>query len=238
MKKVSNIDYKAYSKKQYDKIYRSTIYFEKFISKYIDLNSKNIIDLGCGGGANTLYLAKKYSNSNFLGVDISENLLKMGNNKLKDHKNIQNLKFKRDNWVNIHRYKKDFDGIISFQTLSFLPFSYKVSLKNLNKNNFEFLAFSSLFYNGKCNYKIEIDDFSIKKNQSEKTKYIFSINTLKSYLKSNGYKNFKYLNFNIDIDLPKPKHGGTESYTMKLENKKRIIFSGGLYLPYGFILAY
>ena len=77
MKKNIGINYKNYSVKQYKKTYDSTIYFEKFISKYVDLKNKSIIDLACGGGANTFFLAIKFPNSTFLGVDISINLIKI-----------------------------------------------------------------------------------------------------------------------------------------------------------------
>ena len=60
MKQNLNIDYKSYSINQYKKTYNSTTELIKFISKHINLNGKSIIDLACGGGANTFFLAKKF----------------------------------------------------------------------------------------------------------------------------------------------------------------------------------
>ena len=53
--------YKKYSKVQHTNTYESTIEFVKFISKH--KFKKNIIDLACGGGANTIYLAEKFKSS-------------------------------------------------------------------------------------------------------------------------------------------------------------------------------
>ena len=75
-----NLKISKYHKKQHKKIYRSTELFIKFIEKYEKLNNKIILDLGCGAGANTIYLAKKYKNSNFIGIDRKHNsyILKFG----------------------------------------------------------------------------------------------------------------------------------------------------------------
>ena len=42
----------------------------------------------------------------------------------------------------------------------------------------------------------------------------------------------------IERNLKKPAHKGMGAYTLKLINKKKIVFSGGMYIPCGFILAY
>ena len=240
MKKNIKINYKDYSVRQYKKTYDSTIYFEKFISKYVDLKNKSIIDLACGGGANTFFLARKFPNSTFLGVDISSNLIKIAKKKIKKNLNIRNCSFLKENWINIHKLKKNkkFHGIISFQSLSYISYPYEKCLKNIKKKQFGFVAFSSLFYNGDCEYKISINDFSKMKNKGDNLYNIISVKKVKELLKKNGYRNFKYLNFNININLKKPNHSGMQSYTLKLKNNKRLIFSGGIYIPYGFILAY
>ena len=126
------IDYSSYSVKQYEKIYQSTIQFEDFISKYVDLKNKKIIDLGCGGGANTIFLSKKYPESLFLGLDYQSTLIKYANKK-KTKDNVKNCKFKIFDWKNVGGIK-NFDGIVSFQALSFLDLSY------------EFASFASIGY--------------------------------------------------------------------------------------------
>ncbi len=241
---MKNNSFKNYSLKQYNKIYGSTVEFIKFLEKYIDLNKKNLIDLACGGGANTIYLAKKYPQSSFLGIDYDKNLIKLGD---KSKKNLSNIKFKIDNWNNVGLYKSFINsdkkmnpsgGIICFQSLTCLDMQLEEILKNLKKKNFPFVAFSSLFYEGKCDYRIYVKDFSQASEFKEGWYNIYSIHTMKNILIKKGYKNFKFSNYNIKYNLPKPKHSGMQSYTIKTNSGKRIIFSGALHLPYAFFLAY
>ena len=244
---MKKINYKIYSLRQYNKIYENTVEFVKFIEKYIDLNKKNIIDLACGGGANTIYLAKKYPQSSFLGIDYDRRLIEIGN---KFKKDLSNVKFKIDDWknINFHKsfiYKKNTSkilrggrgGIISFQTLSCLDMEITEIFKNFNKKKFPFLALSCLLYEGKIDYKIYVKDFS-KSEFTEGWYNIYSIHTLKKILIKKGYKNFKFEKFNIQYNLPKPAHGGMQSYTVKSYSGKRMIFSGALHIPYAFFLAY
>ena len=137
----------------------------------------------------------------------------------------------------IKRYKLKYDGILSFQTLSYLDIWYTESLKNIKKKNFNFVAFSSLFYEGKVDYKIFVNDFS--KSEFTKGYYnIFSLNKIKNILKKNGYRKIFYKSFLIKKNLKRPIHEGMGSYSIKLKNGNNIIFSGGMYIPCGFILAY
>jgi hypothetical protein len=111
-------------------------------------------------------------------------------------------------------------------------------LKNFKKKNFPFVAFSSLFYEGKCDYKIYVKDFSQASEFKEGWYNIYSVHTMKNILKKKGYKNFKFSKYNIQYNLPKPKHSGMQSYTIKTYSGKRIVISGALLMPYAFFLAY
>jgi hypothetical protein len=129
-------------------------------------------------------------------------------------------------------------GIICFQSLTCLDMQLNEILKNFKKKNFPFIAFNSLFFEGKCNYRIFAEDFSQASEFKKGWYNIYSIHTMKNILIKKGYKNFKFKKFDIQYDLPKPKHSGMQSYTVKNYNGKRIVFSGALHIPYGFFLAY
>ena len=148
-----------YALKQHKKIYRSTVYFEKFISKFVSLKNKRVVDLACGAGANTMYLGAKYPNSNFLGADIEKKVLNQANK----INYLENVSFKKLNWLKLKKKDfKKFNGLVSFQTISVLPFWYNKSIQPLLNFNLEFLAFSGSLYDGDCEYKILVDDFSEK----------------------------------------------------------------------------
>ena len=72
-----------YHKIQFNKIYRSTELFLKFLEKYFTFKDKVIIDIGCGAGANTIFMAKKYKNSTIIGLDNDEKLIEFAKKNLK-----------------------------------------------------------------------------------------------------------------------------------------------------------
>jgi len=225
--------YKKYSKVQHTNTYESTIEFVKFISKHINLKKKNIIDLACGGGANTIYLAEKFKSSFIIGIDINKNLLKLANQET-NKKNIKNIKYLNGNWFDVNKIK-NIDGVIAFQALSFVKGSLEKKISVFNKKNFNFLAFSTLCTPFDVNFNINVDDFS--KGEFEKGTYdVYSFKILKQLLKKKGYKKIYFKQFFIKQKLTKPKHKGMGSYTVKIKNKN-YLFSGGIYLPYYFIFC-
>jgi len=225
--------YKKYSKVQHIKTYESTIEFVKFISKHISLKKKNIIDLACGGGANTIYLAENFKSSFIVGIDINKNLLKLANHET-NKKNIKNIKYIKGDWFNVNK-TKNIDGVIAFQALSFIEGSLKKKISVFNKKNFNFLAFSTLCTPFDVNFNINVNDFS--KSEFKRGTYdVYSFNSIKQLLKKKGYKKIKFKQFFIKQKLTTPKHKGMGSYTVQIKNKN-YLFSGGIYLPYYFIFC-
>ena len=128
--------YKKYSKIQHSKTYESTIKFIKYISKHINLKKKTLVDLACGGGAPTIYLAEKYKSSSIIGIDIDTNLLRIAND-YKNKRKTKNVKFEKGNWYNVYKQKK-IDGVISFQSLSFIKGNLKEKISVFHKKNLGF----------------------------------------------------------------------------------------------------
>ena len=72
---------------QLAKPYQSTIEFEKFLNKnnVLNSNTKNVLDIGCGIGANIRFFSNKFLKKNFTGWDYSKSQItkakKFNNNK-------------------------------------------------------------------------------------------------------------------------------------------------------------
>ncbi|TVQ51266.1 MAG: class I SAM-dependent methyltransferase [Saprospirales bacterium] len=236
-------DNHEYFDRQFKKTYQSTIKFCDWLEQLEVLNresSCNIMDIGTGKGANLNYMNKRFPNCKFLGLDINKNLVDEGNAYFKN-KNINNCKLECGDLYNLdyNRYKNGFEGIISYQTLSWLP-EYKKSLSKIIKLNPNWISLTSLFYDGLVDCKIEINEFeNPKKKNSFKTSFynVYSLPRLEYFFKKKGYKSFKSQPFVIDIDLPKPDHTLMHTYTKKLENGERIQISGPLLLNWFFIYA-
>jgi ubiquinone/menaquinone biosynthesis C-methylase UbiE len=58
----------------YDGIFDPEGYYQqvKEISAHLDCTTKEVLELGCGKGFNSAYLAKKFGETNFTGIDITE----------------------------------------------------------------------------------------------------------------------------------------------------------------------
>lgn len=78
-------------------------YFTQQISEYIEKRKlKNILELGSGRGANSSYLAKKFSDVKFVGIDFSQAQLDFA----KDYSTkVDNLKFQKGDYHDL----KDFE---------------------------------------------------------------------------------------------------------------------------------
>lgn len=69
-----------YHDRQYEKPYRSTELFVEWLDDFFDSAKEGMVcDLACGEGANLAYLARKYPDIKFEGIEINQELVKRGN---------------------------------------------------------------------------------------------------------------------------------------------------------------
>lgn len=88
----------AYHQQQWDEVKESTKFFANFI---VDKKAKIIVDIGCGMGAATTYIAGAFPMTQFVGIDYSSQLIKIANGKIKKIiQNIEMLDFKRAMYLN------------------------------------------------------------------------------------------------------------------------------------------
>jgi SAM-dependent methyltransferase len=233
-----------YHETQWENTYNSTIKFCAWLESLQilnlgDPNVKMILDVGAGAGANLYYMAQRYTNYLFKGIDLNANLITLGNKKLQENL-VKNASLDEGDLYKIPiDYRNNFDGIVMFQTLSWLP-EYKKPIKKMVSLNPKWIALTSLFYDGEVNCKIETQDYTRPLNNypyKEAFYNIYAIRLVKELFEEYGYRKFIYVPFEIDIDIPKPSHSGMGTYTEKLQNGKRIQISGPLLMPWYFILA-
>ena len=120
-----------YHMSQWDQPKRSTFDFIEFCEKRI-INSKTILDIGCGTGVATFVIAKKFPEKEFICADFSQEILDIGE-RITEKKNIRNMKFKQMDWLNLPCIR-DIDAVISMQALSWLP-DFKKPLFEIFKKN-------------------------------------------------------------------------------------------------------
>lgn len=240
---TKNKAYLRYHQKQILKPYRSTVAFCQWLESLgcLDKEKKdNILDVGAGMGGQICYMAKKYPKSSFVGVDINPKLVVEGNEFfLKNGK--QNCKLIREDLYALgKKHVGKYNGIISYQTLLWLE-DYELPIKKMAELKADWIAITSLFYEGNVNCRVVVQDYDIPAAgvpYRESFCNTYCLKHCRDLLKKCGYPKFDFIPFEIDIDLPKPKNKKVMgTYTEKLANGKRIQISGPLLMNWYFILA-
>lgn len=228
-----DLEYHTY---QWDNTKESTKHFEVFVKDKIRC-SKNIIDLGAGAGSATAYLAERYRNVNFTAADYVNDYLQIGM-KMARKKKINNLNFLEIDWYNLNVRKK-YDGVISLQTLSWLPEPYE-PLKNIFRIiNPNWIALTSLFYEGEITANIEI----VEHVRNKKSFYnVYSLSEIERFILNYGYIINKFEKFEISIDIDEPiEKNAMSTFTKRIMDQEgifneRLQISGPILMPWYMVI--
>ena len=215
--------------------YQSTTSFEKFLlkNKVINKNTKSILDVGCGLGAQIDYLSRKFPKIDFVGWYYSKKQIAKAK---KINKNKNNQFYVKD-ILKINK-KYNFDLTISIQTFCCFKNMDKL-FDSITKINSKWIAINSLFYDGPIDVLVHMREFnknSLKDNNPDGDFNIHSITKMEKIAIKKGYKIIKKEPFFPEKKIPKPKGKIRGSYTMKTELNKLTIFSGPVHLPWYFLL--
>jgi len=224
-----------YHMKQWNEPNESTKAFSNFFSSELS-RSKSVLDIGTGAGAATSYLASKNPKTNFIGVDHSKELIEIAN-ETSNKFDLKNLSFETGNWFNLDKKWGVVDGVISLQTLSWLPEMKRPTTQIFEVIKPDWIGLTSLFYKGDISCTIEV--FEHVRNR--KTFYnVYSLKELNRLAVLHKYEIVKADRFDIEIDIPKPKNidlMGT--FTEKVERSsdyQRLQISGPLLMNWYFVL--
>jgi SAM-dependent methyltransferase len=215
-----------YHLNQWQKPKESTIVFADFIRDFL-VDADSVVDLGCGTGAATAFLARSFTNTKWIGIDSNEKLVTVAND-LASNLALDNLSFENGDFVS-SPLRPSLGNAISLQTLSWLP-DFNGALSNvLSTLKPSWFAFSSLFYEG--------DISAMTRVYLHKTHEVVHYNTislpsLSRLAEDLGYSISKYHPFDIPIALSKPSNQDIMgTYTLDVaenesHNSRRIQISG------------
>ncbi len=214
-----------YHLRQWHEPYRSTVHFADFIADRIE-SSSIVVDVACGGGGPTWYLAQRFDRCRFVGLDISEELIKHA-------RSARNLDFELDDLQNL-RVRFGIDGVIAMQALHCLPNPVDPLHQIATRIRPQWVAFSTLIYEGNINCKIVVSE---PERPRESYYNVFGLPSLTAIMANEGYTISKYCPFKIDVDLKKPVNPDfMGTYTLTTDAGSRLQCSGPLHLPWGFCL--
>lgn len=92
-----------------------------FVSRLLDLEENKtmeILDVGCGTGCTSLYLAERYPNSRFSGISLAPNEIALAK-KFAKNKNIDSTKFILGNYLDTRFQDGSFDAIYALESMSY-----------------------------------------------------------------------------------------------------------------------
>ena len=231
-----------YFNRQFVEPYRSTVAFCNWLDSIDVMNpnsSINILDVGTGKGSNIYYMAQRYKNAKFTGVDINPEFVDEGNAIMKAKNVDDRCTLDTGDIYNFDKkYVNKYKGIVCYQTLSWLP-DYKEPIKSMAGLGADWIALTSLFFDGDVNCKIELDEYNKGFDAAPKNTFynVYSLPLIQRFFAAHGYSKLLYAPFEIDIDIPKPDHKIMGTYTEKLQNGHRIQVSGPLLMNWYFVIA-
>jgi ubiquinone/menaquinone biosynthesis C-methylase UbiE len=230
-----------YHRKQFETPYRSTVALGDIL-KELAIDAPDVLDVACGAGANIAYLTGILPRATWTGVDFAEELFPIGMDLMKQ-KHIDPLPtLVKGDMLELKRDfgNRQFDITLSLQTLSWLPAyePYLAQLFAVTKSGGHIII-SSLFTDTLADARIEIIQYVDKFCNTIEGQTYYNIYCIERFIhccNSLGANSCRVVDFNIDIDLPKPTSRKMGTYTEKLSDDRRIQISGPLLMPWAYIV--
>ena len=96
---------------------------------------------------------------------------------------------------------------------------------------------SSLFYEGDIDFEIKVREFKKESGSDGFNGYynVYSLPQFKKFVYSLGAKDIEVFDFDIDIDIAQPPIDQMGTYTVKLQNSKKLQISGAVVMNWKII---
>jgi trans-aconitate methyltransferase len=223
----------SYHLAQWNSPKRSTIQFADYVEHRLAA-ARRVVDIGCGAGAATAHMASRHSGTEFIGIDLSQKLVGIART-LSSTENLRNLSFEVGDCFDLTA-REGIDGVLSLQTLSWLP-NYEEPLQQIfEKLSPDWVAASSLFYDGDISCRIEVDEHAAGRRFFYN---VYAIPAVGRVAERFGYQVVDARPFEIDIDLPRPSdRNAMATYTVRTADPdapERLQVSGPLLMNWHFV---
>ncbi len=222
-----------YYKKSLTKTYQQLFLEQKILPALIpnDFSPEVIADIACGGGTLAYHISKIFPDAKYILCDINPEAIQIAK-EINSH--LKNVEWLIEDFINTSIQLNSVDIVFCMQTLLVIskPKNFVEKLIEILKLG-GFFILSSLFntYHGVDLY-IKVKDYT-RKGRMVLQYNVFSTHTISKWLE--GKVSFFHIEpFEMPADLTEiPK--GLGSYTLKLEDGRRITISGGILMNWGFL---
>lgn len=225
-----------YHKRQFAAAYRSTSFFGDFVRSLIGSAQGDALDIACGAGANIYHLDQMIPGFHWSGVDIAGEILFPIGDPFFRSKGLQ-VDLVAGDFYRLEDYfgGKKFDLVLAIHTFGSIE-SYDALLDELLRITRGWLFVSAMFTDFNVDVNIEVTDYTWPEDCPNPGNYnVYSLSRVRKICEAKGCKQFESRDFGIDIDLLPPESGGLGTYTRKLEDGKRLQFTGPIFLPWKFV---
>lgn len=217
--------------------YRSTLALDSFLGRHNFFESlptgSLVADVACGTGSETAWLATKYQDLKFVGLDKEPNFIAAANSR---YTSIGNVEFFECDLYHPEAYTqwKSVQAIWLSQTLSWLPW-WTDALDALVTDNVTRIGISTLAWGGEWESEVIHHTRGRENPFSNKVNFnVYSIPKMDSFMLDRKFVYNSVEAFEIDIDLSPPADLALGSYTRLQIDGSRLTFSMWQSLPWHF----
>jgi ubiquinone/menaquinone biosynthesis C-methylase UbiE len=233
-----------YHRRQYDQCYEATRCLFEFIDDTVgDVGNRKVLDVACGAGANVHHMLQRWRESNVTGLDRDGTLLDYARDRVLPL-DASRCEFVQADFFELPKLygPEAFSITTLMQTLQFFgPDEYADVLRALMKVTRDWVFLSSLFTNKRMDVITGIRDYtrfpenSFAQDSRQLIFYnTFCMDRFERIAAHLGAKEVVFRDFEISIDLTGPAEGGIGTYTKRLEDGRRLQFSGAVFMPWKF----
>ncbi len=222
---------------QFEEPYRSTVHLARFIRSVTGAPGGTALDVACGAGANIHHLGAALPGYRWTGVDLAgEELFPLGRpffERWGEQPELVTGDFYR---LREALGGRRFDLVLFMQTLNSVPYGYEPLMAELLGVTRGWLFISALFTDSRVDARIEAMDYTRSEDCQGPFFYnVYAMDRLRDWCMRAGSPEVIAADFEIDVDLPPPAHGGLQTYTRRLADGTRLQISGPLLMPWKFV---
>lgn len=221
----------ASMKKYVDKEQELDKFLRSLIAPLIESEQLSVLDACCGIGHLSHLLSSLSPRLTFLGIDQTPYLIEQAKALCRDKESIF---FEVGDVYGLPaKYPKQFDISINWKTISWLPY-YDRMLETLVAVTKRHVFLSSLFYDGDIDFEIKVRELKKETGKDGSNWYynVYSFPRFKEFVYGLGVRDIQAHDFEIAVDIPRPPLDQMGTYTVRLEDGKRLQISGAVVMSW------